>query len=289
MTIDFDDNKEAGLFDKQLEQAERNTIDELFGRSIQFRNSNEYVKLINFMKRFTHYSRFNAMLVYIQNPAVTFFGGVSYWKKYFDRTVKEDAKPHIILAPMGPVMLVYDIYDTEGALSPEEFLISGTGGKIFEVKGNLNDKKFAKAIETAKDWNIGIRYEPFSFFQGGYITTIFSGKLEICLKEGASIAENFATLMHELAHLFLGHTGHKTLIYSKKKTKTKNLNLRHLSKNAEEVEAETVSYLICHRLGLETRSAEYLAGYFVDDEVRKQISIETIIKTVDYIEKHFVK
>jgi|JI8StandDraft_1071087.scaffolds.fasta_scaffold10277_7 hypothetical protein len=39
MTIDFDDNNEAGLFDKQLEQAERNTIDELFGRSIQFRNS----------------------------------------------------------------------------------------------------------------------------------------------------------------------------------------------------------------------------------------------------------
>ncbi len=39
MTIDFDDNNEAGLFDKQLEQTERNTIDELFGRSIQFRNS----------------------------------------------------------------------------------------------------------------------------------------------------------------------------------------------------------------------------------------------------------
>ena len=72
---DWHDN-ETGLFDKQIEQAERNTIDELFARSIQFRNSAEYVKLINFIKRFTHYSRFNAMLVYIQNPAVTFFGGV---------------------------------------------------------------------------------------------------------------------------------------------------------------------------------------------------------------------
>lgn len=39
MTIDFDDNNEAGLFDKKLEQAERNTIDELFGRNIQFKNS----------------------------------------------------------------------------------------------------------------------------------------------------------------------------------------------------------------------------------------------------------
>ncbi len=95
--------------------------------------------------------------------------------------------------------------------------------------------------------------------------------------------------MHELAHLFLGHTGHKVLNYIKKKTKTKNLISRSLSKNVQELEAETVSYLICHRLGLETKSAEYLASYLNDDHDRNQISIEKIIKTVDFIEKFFVK
>ena len=53
------------------------------------------------------------MLVYIQNDAVTFFGGISFWKKHFNRTIKRDAKPYIILAPNGPVMLVYDVMETE--------------------------------------------------------------------------------------------------------------------------------------------------------------------------------
>lgn len=32
------------------------------------------------------------MLVYLQNDAVTFFGGVSFWKKKFGRTLKEERK-----------------------------------------------------------------------------------------------------------------------------------------------------------------------------------------------------
>ena len=87
------------------------TIDELLKRSWQFRNSNEFTKFFDFITRFHHYSRYNTMLVYIQNPAVTFFGGVSFWKKKFNRTIKENAKPHIILAPNGPIMLVYDIFE----------------------------------------------------------------------------------------------------------------------------------------------------------------------------------
>ena len=89
-------------------------IDDLLRRSWKLRTKKEFTKFFDFIARFHHYSRYNTMLVYIQNEAVTFFGGIWYWKKKFNRTIKENARPYIILAPNGPVMLVYDIFDTEG-------------------------------------------------------------------------------------------------------------------------------------------------------------------------------
>ena len=264
------------------------TIDELLRRSWRFRDSKEFIKFFDFIARFNHYSRYNTMLVYIQNQAVTFFGGVSFWKKKFGRTIKEGAKPHIILAPNGPVMLVYDIFDTEGRDTPEEFLEKGLGDKPFRVNGKIEKRVFEKAIDEAKKWGIKVSFRPLSYFNAGYVTTIVKGYLEICLKEGMSNEENFAVLIHELAHLFLGHTGHHQLHYDGNKKPTK-LVPRKLSTTAEELEAETISYLICHKLGLESCSAEYIAGYIKSDKDLLEFSYETVIKTADKIEKLFVK
>jgi hypothetical protein len=65
------------------------TIDELLHRSWQHKGSEEFFKFFNFIASFNHYSRFNTMLVYLQNEAVTFFGGTAFWKKRFNRTIKE--------------------------------------------------------------------------------------------------------------------------------------------------------------------------------------------------------
>lgn len=156
------------------------------------------------------------MLVYIQNQAVTFFGGVSFWKKKFNRTIIEDARPYIILAPKGPVMLVYDVFETEGKESPEEFMKKGLGLKPNEVIGGIETEIYQGAIEEAKKWGIKVSFKPFDYFKGGHVTTIFAGYLEICLKAGASDEENFSVLIHELAHLFLGHTGHTQIRYNGK-------------------------------------------------------------------------
>ena len=50
-----------------------------------------------------------------------------------------------------------------------------------------------------------------------------------------------------------------------------------------ELEAEAVSWLVCQRLGLETRSAEYLAGY-VDDNDLDRISTFAITAAAHRIE-----
>ena len=264
------------------------TIDELLKRGWRFKDSKEFVRFFDFISKFHHYSRYNTMLVYIQNSAVTFFGGVSYWKKKFNRTIKENARPYIILAPNGPVMLAYDIFDTNGRLSPEEFLEQGLGRKPFEVEGKIDRQFFYKSLTEAEKWGIDINTKPLSYFNAGYVTTIFKGHLEICLKEGMSDEENFAVFIHELAHLFLGHTGHVSLKYFNKEKPLKLIN-RELTRTAEELEAETVSYLICKKFGLETRAAEYIAGYITKEEDLLKFSYEIVIKTADKIEKLFLK
>jgi hypothetical protein len=264
------------------------TLDALFKRAYIYRNSNEFVRFINFINKFNHYSRYNTMLVYAQNKAVTFFGGAAYWRKRFERTIKEEARPYVIMAPGGPVMMVYDIFETEGELSPEQLLESGLGRRPFEVLGLFGDYNFHNALTQAQNLGIQVKLRPLSFFNGGYVTTIYSGKLEISLNQSATEAEQFGVLLHELAHLFLGHTGHENL-YELDKPRSIKLPIRKLSKSAEELEAETVSYLVMYKLGLDTRSAEYIAGYINSEELLLEVNYEIIIKTADKIEKLFLK
>lgn len=267
---------------------DRLTIDELFHRSLRHRGSIAFMKFFNFIAGFSHYSRFNTMLVYLQNETVTFFGGTSFWKKKFKRTIRENARPYVIMAPGGPVMMVYDIFDTEGNETPEGFLEKGLGTKHFEVKGIINREILQHAENTAHNWGIKITPRPLSYFNSGYITTIFSGKLEIALKEGRSPEENISVLIHELAHLFLGHTGHTELINPSNSKKIKLL-IRKLERSVEELEAETVSFLVCKKIGLETKAAEYIAAYIKDERDLEKFSYETVIKVADKIDEMFIQ
>lgn len=265
----------------------KNAIDGLFKNSLKIRKSEEFCKFFNFIARFNHYSRYNTMLVYIQNRTISFFGGASYWKKEFNRKVIPDARPYIILAPKGPVMLAYDIFDTIGSESAESFLERGLGQIMRKTGGFIDENKFKKAFSVAENMGITILIKPLSYFNGGYITTVITNKLEICLKEGDSRETNYAVLIHELAHLFLGHTGHKEL-NTKINGKTIKISTRKLTQTAEELEAETVSYLVCYKVGLECRSAEYLAGYIKNPSDLVHFSYENVIKTADKIESLFL-
>ena len=263
-------------------------IDKLLKSSWQLRDREDFKKFFDFISKFNHYSHYNTMLVYIQNPEVTFFGGKSFWKQKFNRTISKDAKPHIILAPQGPVMLVYDIFDTIGEQTPKDLLDEGFGGNPFEVEGKIHERTYNYTITEAEKWGIKICYKPMSYFKAGYVITLLTGGPEIYLKENESKEINFSTLIHELAHIFLGHTG-IAQIKRTEKEKSNNIKPRKLTRTAQELEAETVSYLICKKLGLNSNSSEYIAGYIQTDEDLIQFDYEAVIKTADKIELLFVK
>ena len=63
----------------------------------------------------------------------------------------------------------------------------------------------------------------------------------------------YATLVHELGHLYCGHLGTPHDRWWPDR--------RGLTQQVEEFEAESVAYLVCHRVGILPTSDQYLSGH----------------------------
>ena len=115
-------------------------------------------------------------------------------------------------------------------------------------------------------------------FKGGYIT--IQSELKIGLKEGGSKERNTKTFIHELAHLFLGHTSND-FIFNNENNKQKKIELRSVPYRIGEIEAETVSFLLCSKMGSDGHSIEYIAGYFKSEEDFQLFNYSKVIQTTD--------
>ncbi len=270
-----------------MNSKDKHTLDRLFKRKSIYRTSEAFIKFIDRISRSSHYSRYNNMLVYAQNMAVKFFGGESFWEKKYNRTIKEDARPYVIITLGGPVMMVYDINDTDGILTSEEVLEKILEVKHSEAQDIFIDFLLKGVINTLRQWGIEVKEKPLTYIDGGFAIRTIAGKFKISLQQELSSAEKLAVLMHALAHLFLGHTGHKELS-NIENSKTKKLLFRDISNSAKELEAESVSYLLLKGLELENRSAEYIAEYIKDEKLLMDINYELIIKVADKIDSLFL-
>src|SRR5439155_10576285 len=119
------------------------TIDSLLQQSKAYRGSAEFQDMVSFMGSFRDYAPFNNMLVRLQNPTCSFYATEPDWNKRFDRRLKEDARPMLILAPMHPVMLVYDLDQTEGKPPPKEIT------EFAKFEGAWNSEWLARMVENA--------------------------------------------------------------------------------------------------------------------------------------------
>ena len=96
------------------------------------------------------------MLVKFQNPSCSYFATAKHWWCEFRREVKDDALPLLILAPMHPLMPVFDLDQTEGPPLPRElrdFALT-TGEFNYKWMENLlanaeRDQILVKSIELS--------------------------------------------------------------------------------------------------------------------------------------------
>ena len=290
----FDDIEAMSL------EAVKGTLDELFLLARHYSRSDKFLELIEFVASFRRYSAFNAMMVHIQMPGARYVLPAKRWLKEYGRLPVADAQPLIMLQPMSPIMFGFDVSQTEGRALPHDF------ENPFKVSGYLDSTRFDRTISHAQSDGVRVNLKSLGSTMGGYVRNVASplhivgiellgaerqtmkinGReidvvADITLNANLAQATNFATLSHELGHLYCGHVGTPNPKWWPDR--------RTLDRNTAEFEAESVSYLVCHRAGMETPAAEYLHGYLNANAEVPKISLETVFKAAQRIESMGMK
>lgn len=278
-------------------QRQKHALDELFAAAVAYRHSKGYAELMNFVVRFRFYSPYNAFLLHTQRPGARFVAPPSRWLKKYGRTIKPGAGPLVILQPRGPVMFVFDVADTEPG--PDAAPLPAEVDRPFEVRGGYIGRKLDSTIENAKRDGIRVTLAVQGSQQAGWIEKIspprgpmpfYVGvdkekkaifkpvpiRYEMVINSNMSKEAQYATVVHELAHLYCGHLGSPQPKWWPDRT--------GLTKEIKEFEAESTTYLVCKRLGIETTSDEYLSGYMKKNAEIPVISPECVMKAAGLIE-----
>lgn len=257
----------------QTGKAIESSIDVLVSSTARYRGSKDFRELLEFMARFREYAAYNNMLVRVQNPSCSFFATKRDWQNRFGRQLKEDARPMLILAVMGPLMCVYDIDQTEGEDLPEDI------AKLSQYTGLWNPDWLEKLKENAEKFGILVQVKELSSTNSGFATTRSKSpwKMRIVLHDKLDERAQFGVLCHELAHIFLGHLGQDIDRYWPSR-----VNLTHA---AVEVEAESVAYLVTERYGLKGNSDAYLAALMHSESLPLGVSLDNIARVTGLIEK----
>lgn len=252
----------------------RSILDELISNSKLYRTTDEFKQLLEFVTRLRNFAPFNALLLQIQKPGLTFAAPAAEWMGKFQRRPKDGARPLLIMWPFGPVALVYDVMDTEGKELPKDAELFYARGpitqrdietfiKLLEKKGittTFIDQGDSRAGSITKGNKIGKKKQP-----GSYTMTINGNH---------NPATQFVTISHELGHLFLGHLGPDEFFSI--------LPRSVRSKDLQEFEAESVAYLLAKRNGVTSHSHSYLSEYV---DVANHIDIFTIMRAAGQIEQ----
>lgn len=211
--------------------------------------SARYGEYLAMLSKFHKYSYGNVMLIMMQCPHASMVAGFLTWKKEFQRSVKKGERGIRVLAPC-PVrrklekpteesedvyipyfkqVTVFDISQTEGKELPARI--------VTELSVNVDgyDNLFNRLVEYS---GLPVVFEKLP---EGYKGVFYRGWQRIALAPGMSQSQTIKTLVHEIAHSKLHNDG------------------KERDRSTKEVEAESVAYVVCSYLGVDT--SDYSFGY----------------------------
>ena len=273
----------------------------------------KYRNYLRTMSRFHNYSLNNQALIHLQRPDATLVAGYNRWRDKFSRHVLRGEKGITIIAPTPYKKRIEQekldpdtklpILDADGKIVTEEkeieipmfrpvkvFDYAQTDGKplpervaspVANLTGSVeNYAAFMEALRRSSP--VPVEVKPLSADMDGY----FSPKSQsITLREGMSEVQTVSAAVHEIAHAKLHNYGLQ-----------QPEERRHNSRNTEEVEAESISFMVCAYFGIETgaNSFGYVATWSKNAELPEfRASLDTISKTANGIitdvEKHFAE
>ena len=273
----------------------------------------KYRNYLRTMSRFHNYSLNNQALIHLQRPDATLVAGYNRWRDKFSRHVLRGEKGITIIAPTPYKKKIEQekldpdtklpILDADGKIVTEEkeieipmfrpvkvFDYAQTDGKplpervaspVANLTGSVeNYEAFMEALRRSSP--VPVEFKPLSADMDGYFSPKFQS---ITLREGMSEVQTVSAAVHEIAHAKLHNYGLQQAA-----------ERRHKSRNTEEVEAESISFMVCAYFGIETgaNSFGYVATWSKNAELPEfRASLDTISKTANGIitdvEKHFAE
>ena len=245
------------------------------------RNSEDYKRWLNFYDGFHQYSFNNTMLIYMQNPSASLCAEFNTWKNK-KRYVKAGEKGLKILAPITETVLrevpvldddgkpildengkeqtkkvkekvfankfyvtsTFDVSQTEGEPIPE-LSYSGTSEKV-ENYGALK-----KVLEEIAPFPVEYTDE----LQEGCDGRCSYTAEQIYVRNDMEEAKTVEVLIHEIGHAYM----HDKTRFEEAKEHLKVISDR----DSREIQAESLSYIVTHKLGLDTSgfSFPYIAAW----------------------------
>ena len=243
----------------------------------------DWLKYLSFQSLFYNYSFRNAMLIYSQNPQATYVKGYKAWGK-LGRYVKKGAKGLAILAPCirkvedfkepenkseyqdsegekvtkevvsgFRIAYVFDIADTDGSDEYLPVLVKGLAGN------SEQEKEIYEKLKAFISTEHPVQEVTGTASKGSY--NLETGVISV--REDVEYLHKIKTLLHEYAHA-IDFTMHPE---------------EDISRNRRELVAESVAFVTCMRLGLDT--SRYSVGYiksWLKDRDELKIVADTVQK-----------
>lgn len=279
------------LFDGAISSAARNrlehfedcasAIDELFRKAANTQGAPAFGEFLAKMKRFSNLSGYNAMLALVQRPGAIAVTTRRRWGE-IGRTVSRDATPVVLLQPFGPVRFAFEYGDTEGEPIPEERLSS------LLAEGVVRGAQYKRTCAAAQALGVEVvetdRYGPL---RAGTAAALRVGptrlnpdtpqapRYRVRVNAKHDLPTRFATLAHELGHIYCGHVGGEP--------KGRWPDRSRLAYEIRELEAEAVAWLVCERTGVVSRADAYLAS-LVSEKRIGQVSMFAIFEAANRVE-----
>lgn len=260
---------------------EMNALDLLYSESQRFRESTEYMAMLDFVSRLRDLAPFNAWLLYMQNPKLTYVARAEDWMRRFGRTPRPDARPYVVMFPFGPVNFVFDLMETEGKPFPEGVL------NPFPIRGAGFMPLFENLLHNCGVHRTTVDGNHTQLIQAGQAIRLdLLARREYSVKAGQDFLillnqrlppeVQFAALAHELAHIFCGHLGRTGWSWWE--------SCELGTEDQREIEAESVAFLVTRRLGLHLESERYLVKVRNFQRLLPAIRPNVIFQATSYIE-----
>lgn len=254
-------------------------IDGLFRDALNREGRSAFMDYIEFARRMSNLSVYNAMLVRVQRPGAAAVATEKKWGS-IQREVRAGAIPIVVLRPFGPVSFLYEVADTDGGPLP------GEHANPFAAHGEMDEMEWARFVKHHREKNaVRIEERNFGTLLAGNARrlqavpslepSVATADWLIQLNQNHPIPTRFATLAHELGHIFCGHCGADP--------HGRWPDRSSLSEGEREAEAEAVAYLACARRGLDVASMDYLSERIKGVDL-KNVSVYAIFEAANRLE-----